>query len=82
MPQLVTRVDDALLAEVDRLVETGLAESRSDAVRTALAEFIDVARRREVDRAIVEEYRRLPQRDEEVGWSDEATLQMIREEPW
>lgn len=82
MPQLVTRVDDALLAEVDQLVINGISASRSDAVRAALIAFIDAARRRAIDRAYVEEYRRLPQTDEEVGWSDRTALEMIREEPW
>lgn len=83
MPQLVTRVDAALLAEVDHLVDAGLADNRSDAVRTALVEFIDTVRRREIGQAIVEEYRRRPQTEEELGWwSEEQTARMIREEPW
>ena len=82
MAQLVTRVDDALLADVDHLVAEGSVESRSDAVRVALRQLIERRRRQEVGRSIVEEYRARPQTGSEVGWSDSATIAMIAEESW
>lgn len=82
MAQLVTRVDDTLLAEIDRLVEEGSVESRSDAVRTALHQLIERRRRDEVGQAIVAEYTARPQTQSEVGWSDAATIGMIAEEAW
>lgn len=80
--QLVTRIDDALLAEVDRLVAEGALESRSDAVRVALRELIERRRREEIGRRIVEDYRARPQTEAEVGWSDAASIAMIADEPW
>ena len=80
--QLVTRVDDRLAAEVDALVSAGVVESRSDAVRQALEDLVDRHRRREIGARIVDGYRRLPQPDDDVGFTDEATLAMIAEEPW
>jgi Arc/MetJ-type ribon-helix-helix transcriptional regulator len=82
MAQLVTRVDQALLEEIDRLVAEGAAESRSDAVRVALRQLIERRRRSEVGRAIIAEYEAHPQTEAEVGWADVATVAMIAEEPW
>jgi Arc/MetJ-type ribon-helix-helix transcriptional regulator len=82
MPQLVTRVDEGLLADIDRLVESGTVNSRSEAVRVALRQLIDRRRRREIGEAIAAEYAARPQTAEEVGWSDAATLAMIEQEPW
>jgi len=82
MAQLVTRVDEALLAEVDRLVAEGSVESRSDAVRVALRQLIERRRREEVGQMIVDEYLARPQSESEVGWSDSATIAMIAEEAW
>ncbi len=82
MAQLVTRVDDELLAEIDRLVSEGSVASRSDAVRIALVQLIDRLRRRRIGDAIAAEYAARPQTESEVGWADSATVAMIAEEPW
>ena len=82
MPQLVTRLDDALLAEIDRLVAEGAVESRSYAVRIALRQLVERRRRAAVGAAIVADYEARPQTAAEVGWSDAATAAMIAEEPW
>jgi Arc/MetJ-type ribon-helix-helix transcriptional regulator len=82
MAQFVTRVDERLAAEVDRLVNDGVVESRSAAVRLGLERLVDQQRRRQVGRSIAEGYRRRPQADSEVGWADDATRRMIAEEPW
>ena len=82
MAQFVTRIDDRLASEVDRLVEDGVVESRSAAVRLALERLVDLERRAAIGRAIVEGYERVPQTDEELLWADEATRRMIEEEPW
>ena len=82
MAQIVARIEDDLVAQVDQLVDSGVVESRSDAVRTGLRTLIDLQRRRSIAAAIVEGYRRQPQTDSEVGWSDHTTISMIAEEPW
>lgn len=78
----MTRVPDRLAAELDELVAAGFVASRSDAVRTALQRFVDRCRRDQVARRIVDGYRGVPQSEHEVGWTDDATAVMIREEPW
>jgi Arc/MetJ-type ribon-helix-helix transcriptional regulator len=82
MAQLVARLEDTLMSEVDQLVADGVVESRSDAVRVALRQFIERRRRAEVGQAIFDEYSARPQTAAEVGWSDASTIAMIAEEPW
>lgn len=82
MAQLVTRVDDRLVHEIDELVAEGVVASRSDAVRLGLESLIERRRRARTGQAIVSGYRQLPQTEAEVGWADEATRRMIAEEPW
>jgi Arc/MetJ-type ribon-helix-helix transcriptional regulator len=81
MTQLVTRIDDHLASLVDELVADGVVESRSDAVRRGLTFLVDRHRRAQTAEAIVRGYTDQPQTEDE-GWSDDATLQMIRDEPW
>ncbi|MEE8600977.1 ribbon-helix-helix domain-containing protein [Euzebya tangerina] len=82
MTQIMTRLDDDTLAELDRLVSEDVFASRSDALRQGLREMLDRYRRREIGRQIAEGYKRIPQTDTEVGWADAATTAMIAEEPW
>ena len=82
MTQVVTRVPEDVLRELDKLVESGDFESRSDAVREALLQLIDKHRREQIGRQIVEGYKRIPQTDGEVLWAESATRAMIEEEPW
>lgn len=82
MTQIAARIDDELAAELDRLVAGGAVASRSEAVRSGLRMLVDTWRRRSVAVAIVDGYRRIPQARDEGGWSDEATIRMIHEEPW
>ncbi len=82
MIQIAVRLDDDLVAQVDHLVRSGVLDSRSQAVREGLRALVDRQRRRAVGEAIVEGYRRRPETNEEIAWSDEATAAMIAEEPW
>ena len=82
MTQLVARVGDELAAEIDRLVEQGVVESRSEAVRRGLEMLVDRHRRARVAAAIVRGYQAQPQTEQEAGWADAATRRMIAEEPW
>ncbi len=82
MTQLVARIPDAVLGQLDRLVAEGVFETRSDAVREALVQLIDRHRRAEIGRQIVEGYLRVPQTEEEFEWADAAGREMVEEEPW
>lgn len=80
--QLVTRVPEAVAQAVDGLVRAGVYASRSDAVRAGLEAVIERERRSAIGRAIADGYRRVPQGEDDLGWSDAATAAMIAEEPW
>ena len=82
MSQLVTRVDDDLVRAIDDLVDQGLVESRSDAVRVALRELVDRHRRRQRAEAEIAAYTAMPQTEDELRGVDEAARRMIEEEPW
>ncbi|MBA2298733.1 MAG: hypothetical protein H0W14_11935 [Actinobacteria bacterium] len=82
MAQFVTRVDERIALEVDRLVRDGVVASRSAAVRLGLEGLIERHRRHRIGRSIADGYRRLPQTEAEVGWADEATRRMITDESW
>jgi Arc/MetJ-type ribon-helix-helix transcriptional regulator len=64
--QIAVRLPDALLRKVDALVEAGEADSRADAVRTALERLIRIAESQKVGRQIAVGYERQP-----VGEPDE-----------
>ncbi|MFN0282079.1 MAG: ribbon-helix-helix domain-containing protein [Kineosporiaceae bacterium] len=82
MGQLVTRVDDDLLAAVDELVAAGVVASRSEAVRLGLERLLDRHRRDEIGARIVASYLAQPQDEHDAGWADESSVRMIAEEPW
>ena len=82
MAQLVTRVDAALILEVDELVAQGAASSRSELVRMGLERIIDEHRRQKVGEQIAEGYRRIPETAADLNGLDAATRALIEEEPW
>lgn len=84
MTQIVARIDDSIVADVDRLVADGVFTSRSEAVRLGLERLVDTERRRLIGEAIRAGYLAMPQDDDDddLGWPDDATVKMIAEEPW
>jgi Arc/MetJ-type ribon-helix-helix transcriptional regulator len=82
MTQLVARVDDQLVAQVDNLVAEGVVASRSEAMRLGLETLVDRRRRQQIGTQIVEAYRLRPQTDEELAGLDAATRALVEEEPW
>ncbi len=82
MAQVVTRLDDKLVADLDGLVTDGLVANRSEAVRIGLERLVEEHRRQRIGEEIVEGYRRQPQTDEEIAGAERATRASIAEEPW
>ena len=80
--QLVTRLDDRIVAQVDALVAEGVVRSRSEAVRIALEKLLEEHRRKRVGQQIVDAYQRQPQTADELAGLDEATRALITGEPW
>lgn len=82
MAQLVTRLSDQLLADVDDLVHEGVAATRSEVVRLGLEALVELHRRQRIGQAIVDAYRRRPQDEDDLAGLDEATRALVGEEPW
>ncbi len=82
MAQVVTRLDDALTAELDGLVADGVASSRSEAVRMGLEKLVEDHRRQRIGAEIVAGYERYPETEEELAQAEQATRVLIEEEPW
>jgi Arc/MetJ-type ribon-helix-helix transcriptional regulator len=82
MTQVVTRLDDQLVADLDSMVADGHVASRSEGVRIGLEKLVDEHRRRRVGAEIVEGYKRQPQTDEEIARAERAIRASINEEPW
>ncbi len=82
MAQVVTRLDDKLVADLDGLVADGFVASRSEGVRMGLERLVEEHRRRRIGAEIVAGYTRLPETDEELAQAEQATRALIEEEPW
>jgi Arc/MetJ-type ribon-helix-helix transcriptional regulator len=82
MTQVVTRLDDQLVADLDSLVAAGDFASRSEGVRVALERLVDEQRRRRIGDEIVAGYERYPETDQEIARAERATRASIAEEPW
>ena len=82
MGQVVARLDDGLLMDVDALVAAGVVPSRSEAVRMGLARLVDEHRRKAVGEQIAAAYVRMPQTADELAGLDEATRALVGDEPW
>lgn len=82
MGQFVTRVDDDLARAIDELIDEGVFESRSDAVRQGLAAIMDTHRRAQIGRQIIEGYQRIPETAAEMELADIVGRAMIAAEPW
>jgi metal-responsive CopG/Arc/MetJ family transcriptional regulator len=82
MAQVVTRLDDKLVADLDGLVTDGFVASRSEGVRMGLQKLVDEHRRHQIGAAIVAGYTRYPETDEELAQAEQATRALIEEEPW
>ena len=80
--QIAVKVPDDLLGEVDRLVEQGAFESRSQAIRSGLETMVAGRRRDEIGRAYREAMTRLPETDEEMADATRLAIESINEEPW
>jgi Arc/MetJ-type ribon-helix-helix transcriptional regulator len=82
MAQLVTRLDDELVAAVDELVHSGVVGNRSEAMRMGLERLVEEHRRLRIGAEIVAGYTRCPETDEELAQAEQATRALIEEEPW
>lgn len=80
--QIAVRLPQELLEELDQLVARGVYESRAAAVRAGVEAVAESERRRGVDRAVIEGYRRTPASEAEREAAIASLRDAIAEEPW
>jgi metal-responsive CopG/Arc/MetJ family transcriptional regulator len=76
--QTLVQLTDELLERLDSY-RAREGRSRSDVVREAIERYLAADREAEIDRLLIDAYRRQPPED---VWSDQAAKQMIAAEPW
>ena len=54
----------------------------ADAIRDGARRLVDEQRRRDIDEAILEGYRRIPPTTDEEQWADRSGRELIADEPW
>ena len=80
--QIAVKLPDDLVGEVDRLVQRGDFDSRSQAVRRGLEAMVADRRRQELDRRYRDAMSRLPETEEEMAEATRSAVDAIHEEPW
>jgi hypothetical protein len=80
--QLAVRFSDDEISQLDEIVGAGDAESRSAALRIALAYFVDGRRIKQLVERDRLAYERDPQKDVDHVWSTAAAISMIEAEDW
>jgi Arc/MetJ-type ribon-helix-helix transcriptional regulator len=80
--QIAVRLPEDLLRQLDDLVARGGYPSRAAAVRAGIEAVMALERRREIDQAVVDGYRRVPATKAETDGALSSLRDAIAEEPW
>jgi Arc/MetJ-type ribon-helix-helix transcriptional regulator len=80
--QVPTRFADAEVDAIDALVADGVADSRSELIRLAVARLADQHRRSKTGAAIVAGYLAQPQTSEEDAWAVANAIAVTEAESW
>lgn len=80
--QIAVRLPADQLAVLDDLVDRGVYETRAAAVRAGIEAILELERRRQDDRSIVDGYQRMPPTDAERAAAIASLRDAIAEEPW
>ena len=79
--QTLVQLSEELLELLDREAAQRKV-SRSALIREAIEQHLDAAHRAEIDRRIVEGYKRIPETAEEMAWAEVSGREMLEEESW
>ena len=82
MSKMITvRMPEDRVARIDAFVG-GDYETRASFIIAAIDRLVGELEEREIDRAIVEGYTRMPQTAEDLRWAEASARRSIAEEPW
>jgi Arc/MetJ-type ribon-helix-helix transcriptional regulator len=80
--QIAVKLPDDLVDELDRLVQGGTFDSRSQAIRTGIEAIVARQHRQEIDQRFRDGAARLPETTEDIDEATALAISSIREEPW
>ncbi len=80
--QVPTRFRDTEVQAIDELVADGVADSRSEVIRLAVARLAEQHHRAKTGEAIAAAYRAQPQTADEAAWALANALALTEAEPW
>jgi Arc/MetJ-type ribon-helix-helix transcriptional regulator len=80
--QIAVKLPDDLVDELDRLVQRGTFDSRSQAIRTGIEAMVARQHRQEIDQRLRDGAARLPETTEDIDEATALAISSIREEPW
>jgi Arc/MetJ-type ribon-helix-helix transcriptional regulator len=83
MSKMITvRMSEDRVARIDALVGGGAHPSRASVIIAAIDRLVVELEEKEIDRAIVEGYTRIPPTPEEDAWAAASARRSVAEEPW
>ena len=80
--QLAVKLPDDLVDELDRLVQAGTFDSRSQAIRTGIEAMVARHHRQEIDQRFRDGAARSPETIEDLDEATALAISSIDEEPW
>jgi Arc/MetJ-type ribon-helix-helix transcriptional regulator len=80
--QIAVKLPDDLVDELDRLVQLGTFDSRSQAIRTGIEAMVARQHRQEIDQRFRDGAARLPETIEDIDEATALAISSIQEEPW
>jgi Arc/MetJ-type ribon-helix-helix transcriptional regulator len=80
--QIAVRLPTEQLQVLDDLVDRGVYTTRAAAVRAGIEALVELDRRRQADRSILEGYQRVPPTEGETAAAIASLRDAIAEEPW
>jgi Arc/MetJ-type ribon-helix-helix transcriptional regulator len=80
--QIAVKLPDDLVDELDRLVQGGTFDSRSQAIRTGIEAMVARQHRHEIDQRFRDGAAQLPETIEDIDEATALAISSIQEEPW
>ena len=80
--QIAVKLPDDLVDELDRLVQGGTFDSRSQAIRTGIEAMIARQHRQEIDQRFRDGSARSPETTKDIDEATALAISSIQEEPW